>query len=71
MSLDDQTVMERLDYDNDERTRKKILSERRSALVSVYNDVVRVMEVDDCEENRRNRRIETFNDIVTFINRWI
>ena len=71
MTVNEQTVMWRLDNENDETTRNQILTERRSAQVAVNNDVVSVLEEDDGEENRRNRRIETFDDFFTFLNRWI
>ena len=46
--------MERLDDENDETRRNQILTERRSSQFNVYNDVVRVLEEDDGEKNRRN-----------------
>ena len=71
MTVDEQIVMERLEDENDETTRTKIVTERRSAQVTVYNDFLGVLEENDGEEKRRNRRIETFDEFVTLLNRRI
>ena len=71
MTVDEKKVMERLENQNDETKRNQILTERRSAQVAVYNYVVRVLEGNNGEENRRNLHIETFDDFFTFLNRRI
>ena len=69
MSVDDITVMDRLDNENDESTRTQILTERKNGQISVYKDVLSVFEKNNGEENRLNRSIETFDDFVTVIDR--
>ena len=54
MTVDEMVEMDRLDEENDESTREKILTERRNAQLAVYNDVVKAIEHDDGDENRRN-----------------
>ena len=63
--------MERLDNENEEKTRNQRLTERRTAQISIYKDFVSVLKEGCVEGNRRFRRIETFKEFVTFRNRRI
>ena len=63
--------MDRLEYENNETARNKIPTDRRSTQVAGYNDAVALLNDDNVADNRRVRRIERFNEFVTFLNRRI
>ena len=51
ITVDEQTVMERLDFENDKTTRNKILNETRIDQVGVYNDVAELLQDNNVQDN--------------------